>query len=59
MKVKYTKPEKKAPVKYVLMQDEPKKIKVNVSNGGEKAVQEPLKNGETIFSYTNGEAKEE
>ena len=49
MKVKYTKPEKKAPVKYVLMQDEPKKIKVNVSNGGEKAVQEPLKNGETIF----------
>ena len=30
--VKYTKPEKKEPVKYVLMQEEPKKIKVDVSN---------------------------
>lgn len=59
MKVKYMKPEKKVPVKYVLMQDKPKKVKVNVSNGGERAVQEPLKNGETIFSYTNGNAKEE
>lgn len=59
MRIEYTKPEKKESVKYVLMQDEPKKIKVNVSNGDEKAVQEPLKNGETIFSYTNGEAKEE
>ena len=41
--VKYEKPEKKEPVKYVLMQEEPKKIKVDVS----------------IFSYTNGKAKEE
>lgn len=30
--VKYEKPEKKEPVKYVLMQEEPKKIKVDVSN---------------------------
>lgn len=58
MKVKYTKPEKKVPVKYVLMQDKPKKVKVNVSNGGERAAQEPLKNGETIFSYTTGEEKQ-
>ena len=57
--VKYTKPEKKEPVKYVLMQEEPKKIKVDVLSGGEKAVKEPLKKGNTIFSYVKDKAQEE
>ena len=57
--VKYEKPEKKEPVKYVLMQEEPKKIKVDVSNNKKNPKQEPLKNSKTIFSYTNGKAKEE
>ena len=57
--VKYTKPEKKEPVKYVLMQEEPKKIKVDVSSNSKNPKQEPLKNNKTIFSYTNGNAKEE
>ena len=36
MKVKYMKPEKKVPVKYVLMQDKPKKVKVNVQPIGNR-----------------------
>ena len=47
--VKYTKPEKKEPVKYVLMQEEPKKIKVDVSNNKKNPKQEPLKNSKTIY----------
>ena len=59
MRVKYTKPEKKEPVKYVLIQDEPKKIKVNVSSNSVNPKQEPLKNSNTIFSYAKGKTKEE
>lgn len=38
---------------------EAKKIKVDVSSNSRNPKQEPLKNNKIIFSYTNGNAKEE